>query len=56
MSWRCQAWRLEPTRGPEAALTLTGPRGMHKLPGDHNMTPRVNAEKESWGLPGTAAW
>lgn len=40
----------------EAALTLTGLCRLFELPGDPNMAPRVNAEKKSWGVPGTAAW
>lgn len=49
MGWRGKAQHLEPTRGLEATLILTGPRRMHKLPSDHNMTPECDCREGELG-------
>lgn len=47
---------LEPTRGLEAALTLTGPCEMHELTGDHKIPPECDCKEGELVLPGTAVW
>lgn len=44
---------LEPTKGLEAALTLTGPCEIHELPGDHKIPPECDCKGELI-LPGIA--